>query len=159
MCLWRLLLWVSSYLTHKHTQTVCIIYTNQKSQSQQNAIANYNSSLDESRSRADVLDGELQIIESDIKELEEKVKKSSGHLDVVRMRPYWPVCSCYRPQSHKRREQIWRTTLTPHTAEHKTCSALSRTSWEMWKVQHQGSEWTLLFRLIQFRNKRCLGLK
>ncbi|XP_057219104.1 laminin subunit alpha-5 isoform X1 [Triplophysa rosa] len=36
------------------------------------AIRNYNSSLDESRSQADMLDGELQIIDSDIKELEEK---------------------------------------------------------------------------------------
>lgn len=39
----------------------------------QNAITNYNSTLDESRNRADVLEGELQIIDLDIKELEEKV--------------------------------------------------------------------------------------
>ncbi|XP_051961295.1 laminin subunit alpha-5-like [Xyrauchen texanus] len=37
-----------------------------------NAIANYNSTLDESRDRADMLEGELQTIDSDIKELEEK---------------------------------------------------------------------------------------
>lgn len=39
----------------------------------QNAIRNYNSTLDESRNRAEVLEGELQIINLDIKELEEKV--------------------------------------------------------------------------------------
>ncbi|XDV45702.1 hypothetical protein PO909_013751, partial [Leuciscus waleckii] len=37
-----------------------------------NAITKYNSTLDESRNRADLLEGELQIIDSDIKELAEK---------------------------------------------------------------------------------------
>lgn len=39
----------------------------------QNAIKNYNSTLDKSRNQANMLEGELQITDLDIKELEEKV--------------------------------------------------------------------------------------
>lgn len=42
----------------------------------QNAITNYNSTLDKSRNRASVLEGELKIIDSDIEDLEKKVREN-----------------------------------------------------------------------------------
>ncbi len=39
----------------------------------QNAISNYNSTLDKSRNQASMLEEELQIIDLDIEDLEEKV--------------------------------------------------------------------------------------
>lgn len=56
-----------------HISYVCIIMITNYNLMPQNAIRNYNSTLDESRNRADVLEGELQIINLDIKELEKKV--------------------------------------------------------------------------------------
>ncbi|XP_056106000.1 laminin subunit alpha-5 isoform X1 [Rhinichthys klamathensis goyatoka] len=48
-----------------------------------NAITNYNSTLDESRNRADLLEGELQVIDSDIKELEEKASVTQKKGDAL----------------------------------------------------------------------------
>lgn len=56
-----------------HISYVCIIMITNYNFMPQNAIRNYNSTLDESRNRADVLEGELQVIDLDIKELGEKV--------------------------------------------------------------------------------------
>lgn len=56
----------------------------------QNAITNYNSTLDESRNRADLLEGELQIIDSDIKELEEKAWQHTIRLTYSVFKPKGP---------------------------------------------------------------------
>ncbi|XP_053279907.1 laminin subunit alpha-5 [Pleuronectes platessa] len=45
------------------------------------AIQNYNSSLDESRSRADMLDAEIMIINDDINELQDKASVTSERVD------------------------------------------------------------------------------
>ncbi|XP_069382509.1 laminin subunit alpha-5 isoform X2 [Paralichthys olivaceus] len=45
------------------------------------AIRNYNSSLDESRSRADMLDAEIMNINDDINELQDKASVTSGRVD------------------------------------------------------------------------------
>uniref|UniRef100_A0A673I5R5 Laminin subunit alpha-5 n=1 Tax=Sinocyclocheilus rhinocerous TaxID=307959 RepID=A0A673I5R5_9TELE len=54
-----------------------------------NAIKNYNSTLDKSRNQANMLEGELQIIDLDIKELEEKSatkkKKALSHYIILQV--------------------------------------------------------------------------
>nr|XP_009294934.1 laminin subunit alpha-5 isoform X1 [Danio rerio] len=48
-----------------------------------NAITNYNSTLDKSRNRASVLEGELEIIDSDIKDLEKKASVTQKKKDAL----------------------------------------------------------------------------
>ncbi len=62
---WKLLKWIYSVL-EKSSSSITLFML-------QNAISNYNSTLDKSRNQASMLEEELQVIDLDIEELEEKV--------------------------------------------------------------------------------------